>query len=77
MTDPNTPAPAVPPIVRTIAYVVLVLVAAVELFFVATASIFFGDAGGSVLTVISAFSAAVGLVAGAFGVFYRPTGPRV
>lgn len=73
MTEIN---PTVPPIVRTVAYVVLVIVAAVELFFVTTASIFFGGDAGNVITVVSAISAAVSLIAGAFGVFYRPTGPR-
>lgn len=76
MTDPTpvpTP-PAVPPIVRTVAYFVLLGASALVLLATGLAPIWLGDllatkivASGGVATSV------LGLIAGGLGVAYRPT----
>lgn len=72
----NDYTPAVPPVVRSVAYWLNLFVGAVVLLSVGLAPIWLGDevatkvvASGAVVT------AAVGFVAGALGVAYRPTKP--
>lgn len=77
MSDEITPTPtppAVPPIVRTVAYFVLLSASAIVLLCVGLAPIWLGAeiatkvvASGGVVTSV------LGLIAGGLGVAYRPT----
>lgn len=66
--------PSIPPVVRTTVYVVGLTVGFVVMLIVPISAIWWPDQAMQVTATATAVSAAVGWLASALGVVYRPTG---
>jgi len=73
-TTPVPTPPAVPPIVRTVAYFIILGLSAVVLLCTGLAPIWLGaEVATKVVASGGVFTAVFGLIAGGLGVAYRPT----